>query len=301
MTLSNPQRVIVGPWSHGARFHASPYLAPDTPTTPDTAVQSRETLCYFDQFLKGVSHGVAGKRLIYYTMGEEQWKTTAVWPLANTKMARRYLAPDHALSERPPTGADAEDPYQVDFTTTTGRLTNRWQTQSGGADVVYDDRAQEDHKLLTYTSPPLTADLEITGHPVVTLQLRTDAAEGAFFAYLEDVAPSGRVTYITEGHLRGLHRRVSAQPKGLVEPTPYHTYARADGAPLVPGERTELAFGLFPTSVLIRRGHRVRLALAGGDDGTFVRLPAEGPPPAWRVERNAEHGSWIDLPTIPRP
>ena len=28
-TLPNPQKAIIGPWSHGGRFYASPYLPPD--------------------------------------------------------------------------------------------------------------------------------------------------------------------------------------------------------------------------------------------------------------------------------
>jgi hypothetical protein len=33
---------------------------------------------------------------------------------------------------------------------------------------------------------------------------------------------------------------------------------------------------MYPTSVLLRKGHRIRVALAGGDVSLFERYPAEG-------------------------
>ena len=42
--------------------------------------------------------------------------------------------------------------------------------------MYYPDRAEEDTKLLTYTSEPLEDSLRITGTPVVSLQLSSDAS-----------------------------------------------------------------------------------------------------------------------------
>ena len=69
--------------------------------------------------------------------------------------------------------------------------------------------------------------------------------------------------------------------------------------PLVPGEVAEITFGLQPTSVLIRKGHRIRIGIAGHDQGTFVRIPAEGTPTI-TVARNRTQASWIDLPVLSR-
>jgi len=296
---SIPQRAIIGPWSHGARHHASPYLPADAPTTPDARTQDLETVCFFDQTLKGAGPPAGGKHLVYYTVGEERWKTTSEWTPAGSTTRRWYFGPGGTLVTDAPTDPAGADRYQVDFTTTTG-LTNRWQTQSGGGDVIYPDRAQEDRRLLTYTSAPLAEDVEITGHPVVTLEIASTATDGAFFVYLEDVDPSGKVIYLTEGHLRALHRKVSSDPHPFTEPVPYHSYRRADGAPLVPGQVARLTFGVLPTSALIRRGHRIRIAVAGADQDTFVRIPADGPAPLITVYRSRAAPSFVDLPVIPR-
>ena len=69
--------------------------------------------------------------------------------------------------------------------------------------------------------------------------------------------------------------------------------------PLVPGEVTELAFGLLPTSALIKKKHRIRVAIAGHDKDTFARIPPDATPTI-TVFRNKLHASFIDLPITTR-
>ncbi len=123
--------------------------------------------------------------------------------------------------------------------------------------------------------------------------------DGAFFVYLEDVGPDGRVRYITEGQLRALHRKVSDEKPPYVIHGPYHSFLRKDGMPLVPGEVARLAFELMPTSVVFQAGHRIRIAIAGADKDTFRRIPEEGSATI-RVHRSPDYPSRIILPVIPR-
>ena len=181
----------------------------------------------------------------------------------------------------------------MDFTTTTGE-SSRWSTSLGG-DVVYPDRAKEDQKLLTYTGAPLPNDVEITGNPLVTLDVSSTVTDGAFHVYLEDVAPDGRVTYITEGIFRALHREISEEEPPYRVFGPYHSFEREDGEPLVPNEVAELEFELYATSVRIDAGHRLRIAIAGHDASTFARIPESGTPTI-TVYRNEEHASFVELP-----
>ena len=208
----------------------------------------------------------------------------------------RHLAAGRRLEPAPPRTTGGSDRYRVRFDTTTG-LRNRWFLT--GQDIVYPDRRAEDRKLLTYTSAPLARATEVTGTPVVSLELASTATDGAVFTYLADVAPDGRVTYVTEGELRGLHRKVSTGKPPFPIFGPYHSFDRADAQPLVPGRQAALAFALLPTSVLIRKGHRIRVAIAGADSGTFARIPATGPP-VLAVARNSASASAIDLPVRPR-
>jgi putative CocE/NonD family hydrolase len=295
LTLSNPQRAVIGAWNHGASQNASPYFSANSQRISIMF----EWLRFFDRHLKGIDTGISsGKALFYYTMGEERWKVTNTWPVAGTNNVRLYMAGDNALSASTPTADAGADTYKVDFESGTGEK-NRWRTQLGGP-VVYPDRAAEDRRLLTYTSAPLTEDTEITGYPVVNLYVTSTHQDGAFFVYLEEVDESGKVTYLTEGQLRAVHRKIAKDAPPYATPVPYHTFNRRDALPLVPNEVAELKFALLPTSVLIKKGRRLRVAIAGHDKSVFARIPADGAP-VISVARNKHHASFISLPVVRNP
>lgn len=294
LTFSNPQRAIIGPWNHGATQNANPYVTPATPRM----FLAQEWLRFFDHYLKGVKTDLSEEKMLYYiTMGEERWKATKTWPVAGTTPTRFYLTANNSLAPVEPKEATGADTYKVDFEATTGEQ-NRWRTQLGGP-VKYGDRAAADQRLLTYTTQPLAADMEITGYPVIDLFVTSTHTDGAFYVYLEDVDEAGQVTYLTEGQLRALHRKISRDTPPYNSPVPYHSFKRADAQPLVPGEVAELKFGLLPTSVLIKKGHRLRVAIAGHDKSVFARIPVEGTP-VITVARNQRYASAIELPVVRR-
>ena len=294
LTLTNYQRAVIGPWNHGGLQNASPYQTPAS----QRVMLFYEFLRMFDHYLKGIDTGLdTDKRLFYFTIGEERWKVTDTWPIAGTQMTSWYFNENNSLTTKAPAAAATEDRYTINFDATTGAK-NRWHTQVGG-DVIYPDRAEEDKKLLTYTSTPLEADVEITGNPIVNLFVTSTHTDGAFFVYLEDVDENGKVTYVTEGELRALHRRISGEQSPLKLPVPYHSFLKKDAMPLVPGQVAELRFGLQPISVLVKKGHRLRVAIAGHDKDTFIRIPAEGIPTI-AIQRNSRGLSRIELPVIQR-
>lgn len=276
--------------------HGSPYqkrgARPDPPKERQWAAMAQ----FFDRTLRQ-NLLPRGKMMFYYTLGEEAWKATDVFPLPAAEVQTWYFQPDHGLSPAPPTVDRGTHDYVVGFDATTGRF-NRWHTQMARP-LVYADRAAEDRRLLTYTSAPLTEDLEITGYPVVSLHLASSEDDGAFFVYLEDVDEYGMVRYITEGQLRGIHRRPAVEPAPYWTGMPHRTFRRADASPMPRGEIVELTFGLQPTSVLIRRGHAIRVALAGADKDTFARIPAQGGP-VWQVSHGMQVPSCIRLPVVAR-
>src|SRR5262249_43978247 len=152
----------------------------------------------------------------------------------------------------------AADRYTVDFQATTGTR-NRWATNNTGDDVVYGDRSSADRRLLTYTSEPLAEDVEITGQPIVDLYLTSTHPDGTFAVNVEEVTPHRYVRSLTEGQLRGVHQKISAEKPPYRVIGPYHSFKRKDGSPLVPGEMTQITFELMPVSVVVRSGHQLRV------------------------------------------
>jgi predicted acyl esterase len=85
---------------------------------------------------------------------------------------------------------------------------------------------------------------------------------------------------------------------GTREPRARWTGATFVERPLVPGEPAELVVELLPVSHLFSKGHRIRLALAGGDRDQFAPIP--GASAHWQVERSADAASRLELPVVPR-
>jgi putative CocE/NonD family hydrolase len=297
MTWTNPQIDIIGPWTHGARQDVNVFT-PNKDVDPSLPAQELMVYCFLNNYTTDHPAPLPDHILYYYTMGEDRWKETTTWPIAGTAQQRFYLAAGHVLSDAPPAGS-GQDLYTVDFSASPGPA-NRWATQSGGPRIDYGDRAIPDQKLLVYTSPALGKDMEMTGQPVITLRVASNQTDGNFFAYVEDVAPDGKVTYVTEGVLRALHRNISTAHSPYRTTYPYRTYSMHDAELLVPGQTATLTFQLQATSVLFRTGHRVRLALAGADSGMFLRIPAKAQGPVTlTVNRGGPTGSFIDLPIVP--
>lgn len=301
LTFDNARCTVIGAWNHGGTHNASPYRTSDRPPNPPLPQQWAEMLRFFDAYLKGEDSGLRGEKVLYYyTMGEERWKKTAVWPPEGTSLECWYLGDERALLPQAPREQAGSDSYAVNYQASSG-LKNRWWELSAvhNDSVTYSDRAAAGRRMLTYTSPPLKEAIEISGYPVLTLYLASTASDVALYAYLEDVDEQGRVTYVTEGQLRAIHRRLPAEASPYDLQVPYRSFRRAELNPLLPGEVLELAFGLHPTSVLLRRGHRLRLSIAGHDEGTFPRIPPRGTP-VLTVERNAARASRLELPVLPR-
>ena len=295
--FANPQKVILMPTSHGGQSHASPYVVADEEIepVPTQEEQLQLQLDFMDYHLKGKDTGVEEWPAIqYYNLGEEEFRVTETWPPVGQSRLRYFMGAKNSLSTSAPDSPEGKDEYQVDYAVSTGS-NNRWTTQMGKPILNLDQRNTTDSLMLVYTSDPLSKDLQITGTPSVTLHLSTTHQEGAVFVYLEDVDPRGRSRYITEGGLLLEHRKLSENPHS--ELVPYHSFKQADAAPMPVNEIEKITFKLWPTSVQIKKGHAIRIAIAGTDKDTFDRVPEEGDP-IYSVYRSATHVSFVDLPVI---
>jgi putative CocE/NonD family hydrolase len=299
-TFSNPQELIIGPLSHGGDFNVDPFATTHKPAVPSKQDQFKIEADFFEQTLRDESPAPIEPHIRYYTMGEGSWHTTTIWPPADLTAELFYFAEGNVLSQVAPNNRAAFDTYDVDFTATSGDRT-RWHTQLGGGDVIYPDRDAADRKLLTYTSAPLDTDLEITGSPILTLAIASSRTDGAIHAYLEDVSPEGRVTYLDEGVFRMIDRKEVDAGTLPFEPLgPAHSFLRSDAEPMTPGTATTVRFSMLPTSLVMQKGHKIRVAIAGADANLFQRIPANGLA-TWTIYREDQRASSVELPGRRRP
>ncbi len=270
-----PMRLCIGPWNHGALMDCDPLIGPPVPASLPRAEQVKAIAAFFREAIAGE----IASEICYYTFGEAKWRTTPSWPPHGARMIPWHLAEAHSLMRDTPTIEAATDAYRVDSEAGVG-TTSRWTTSLGGGPVDYGGRAEADKRLLAYTGAPLAHDLRLAGTPRAELWLSCSEPDGLFIAYLEAVAPDGRVIYLSEGELRGLHR---AAPR---------TFRRADARLLPVGEIVHLEFALLPLAARLPRGFALRLALAGADKDSFAAIST----PHWQVHRDAARPSRLWLP-----
>jgi hypothetical protein len=248
---------------------------------------------FFDRYLR--ADGQPGPSSIrYQILNGGGWRTSASWPPPGVVPQRFYADAASKLSARPPAAEDGADAYQVDFGASSGPL-SRYQSPVDLSRTAYPDRAAADRKLLSYTSAPLTGDLDIAGNPEADLTVASSRTDGVVIVYLEDVLPSGQVVYLTEGVLRLDDRKLSKTPVGE---DPLHSYLAADAAPMTPGRAESVRIALSPIAVRMRKGERLRIAIAGADADNLQRIPASGPE-TLQIERTRATPSFIELPTLP--
>ena len=293
----NPKnKLILGPWDHGGKRQISPYAI-----GPAQFDHAKELIRFFNQHLKNNQTGNPEEAPIkYYTMGAERWSTSTHWPPSSSP-TQLYFQINNKLSVELSQMPSPPDQYQVEPTAGTGKH-SRWNTLVGiSLKDPYPDRQEQDKKLLVYTTDPLPENLEVTGHPVATVYLSANATDTTLFVYLEDVTPEGQVHYVTEGELRALHRTwqpAESTPDSDIS-IPHRTFRRADATPLIPGEVVPLTLDLLPVSYQFKKGHRIRVALAGADKDHFQLL--DNPSPTWQIWHTSDRPSHIELPVVPNP
>ena len=284
-----PMEIWITANDHNNGRNADPYQPDRTDPVPARAQQDELQTDFARRLVTG-KH--IERQVHYYVLGKGEMQSTPVWPPTGMTNRMYYFSEAHSLTLS--SGDAGIDTYDVDFDTNTGSET-RWSTQLG-VPPHYLDRRVMDRRLLTYDSPILTRDQEIVGAPVIDLRVASRSDDPVFFAYLEDVAPDGGVTYLTEGMLRAIHRK-PADPGSLPYdqgPAP-HSFRRLDAELVTPTEVMQVRFALFPVAARIRAGHRIRVAIAGADSPTFTRY-SNGGAETFTMHRGGMASSRVELP-----
>ena len=200
---------------------------------------------FFDYFLHGKDTGWSKQPKVYLQIRHPGEKfvprAESEWPLKGTKWTKFYL-----------------DPAAMALTT---------KKPSKGGKLSF--AAMGDG--LTFLTPPLARDTEITGPSALKLFASSSTKDADVFIVLrvftgdmKEIVFQGAIdphTPVAQGWLRASHRKLDRK---LSKPyRPYHTHDEVQ--PLRKGQTVELDIELWPTSIAVPAGYRIALSIRGKD------------------------------------
>ncbi len=278
--LKGPKKLLMGPWVHQrpnvsvpgpridhlnevARFFAH-WLSDE-----DTGIMKEPPVAvYMQEYAKP-------ERTLDITPGH--WRTEADFPVAGTSEEEFFLREGGELGGQP--NFMPRTKYdEFEYVPTLG-LGNGYWSAGGMSFYLADDQRGDEAYSLVYTTTPFKEEVRILGWPRVVLFGSSSAKVATFVAKLADVAPDGSSALIVDGSLNGTRR------DSLTDPTP-----------MKPGAAYELDIPMNPTGWVIRKGHRLRLAVSGSDFPNLWPTPEKAKN---GVARGAGQPSRVVLPVVP--
>jgi uncharacterized protein len=263
-SFANTQEIWLGPWNHGGGTAIDP-SRPNPPAFEDISsdAQFDRQLAFFDKYVRDGAKPDGSKSLHFTSFGSDTWTETAAWPPRDVRDKKLFLTDGGLVRER---GRFSKALPTADQSS---GANSRWFAQLG-ATPDYSTWSETKDSRLSLPGETLTKPLRLCGFPVVTVEVTTDETDGTIFAYLEQVAPDGTTSYITEGQLR-LSKRGMRQPRLRTDQRLDRSFTKADAAPMTPGKAETIVFELFPTSAVIPAGNRLQLSFASSDIAAFSR------------------------------
>ena len=277
--LDVPKKLIVGPWNHGQGGDP-------------------ELLRWFDYWLRDVDNGIMDEPPVHYAAtepsGATTWKSTPRLPLPEAQYRSHWLAPDRTLSETFPADAEVVE-YEVNHDVSLGPMT-RHSYYVDDMFINTTDLNARAEQCLSFTTEPLSEDIEVTGWPALELELSTDSDRGAIVVTLEQISADGGAAYLSEGFLNFAYRRLGDDPGGHEGPY-WHSWSKADLSPVTPGNPMRLSLELYPVSATVRAGDRLRLTISGADAENLV-VPTQGDEATLSILLGGEGAARLRLPVV---
>ena len=236
----SPQ-LIVGPWTH---------------TSPGLLEASmREGLAWLRAHLLGDRRLLNDAPVRVFVGGAQEWRELPAWPPPDARTLRLHLHAGGGLGVDPPADSPP-DGYRYDPASPTPSLGGPVLLERA---PVVDNRPLEARAdVLTYTSEPLDADLDVIGPVGADLRVRSSLDFFDVFARVCDVDEAGVSLNVCDALER----------------------VAVEGSEAGPDRVVRVAFPLWPTAYRFLAGHRVRVQVSSGAHPRYARNPGTGEDPA---------------------
>ncbi len=186
----NNNRLVMGPWTHGAWSGAAwkSFGAYQFGTDLNKYYQEEIETKFFAYYLKDKGSFDQAEVTLFET-GSNQWKSYPVWPPANSRPTPYYLQADGKLSPAKPGAGKSNTSYVSD----PANPVPYTSVVSGGRNnqyMVEDQRfAAKRPDVLSFQTDALANDMELTGEIAANLFVTVSGTDADFIVKVIDVWP----------------------------------------------------------------------------------------------------------------
>jgi predicted acyl esterase len=275
----------------------------------------QDQLRFLDHWLKGIDTGLMNEppvKLLIRTGGGKgyRWRHENEWPLKRTQWTKYYLAPAMQSSQRgeavegtlTTTAPRSRKPltYSVSGMTRAGVASASWTSTALAGSLP--------RLGISFETAPFTEDVEVTGPVNLVLWVSSATIDMDIFATLRNIGPDGKDVWeigqqqqpvpVTKGWLRASHRKLDRELS-----LPYRPYHLHDERLwLKPGETVQVEVEIWPTCMVFRKGHRIRLDIQPKDgvgSAPYTHYSADYNTGENTIYTGGSTASYLLLPIIP--
>jgi uncharacterized protein len=245
---------------------------------------------WFDHWLKNVENGVQNTPHVnLYPINGTRFESFTRFPLPGTKYRHMYLSGeasgsggvslhDGSLTSTAPSAAGGDLAPLLPASSPCTRETAQWTAGLGAAPPCETDNATYEASALTYTTAPLAAATKLSGLITADLWAKLSTTDATLVAVLSEVEPSGASNQLTAGFLMASQRAVDSSlstyttyQRERLMIRPWHPFTKESQQAVEVEKPTEYKVEIYPTSVMVKPGSRLRLTI--GTANTLSDVP----------------------------
>jgi putative CocE/NonD family hydrolase len=267
-------------------------------------------LQWYDKYLKGMDSGAEDlPNTTQYFKGLDRMAVTTDWPAPEASAQKLYLHRDGKLKENkqsfwswPRTLVDHGIPDACSPSAST------WSLGILGFIPLpcFENNNNAGFFNLLYETPAYDQDYAINGPMQANIWLSQSNFAGSLSVRIDDIDPMGNATPISNGLINLKNRAVDSSRSRTLDGKsiqPWHPYTKGATKAVLPGAVMKVELEIFPSSAVIKKGHKLRVAvgpsnlpqgITGGFEGLIEALPG-----LMTVYNDKNRPSNIIIPTVP--
>lgn len=255
----------------------------------------------------------------------DSFSSTTDWPHPLATPERWYLHGDSTLTreapateeigltmnepEEPVGGAHRNDGFLVfDVTlhdgTECSRSFEQWTLGLTLPKNCFTNADKSPQQKVIYESAPMTEDYYINGPLQADIWIDSTVSEAVVAVEIDEVTDSAAEP-ISNGQLLASVRTVDESRSRYLKGEmiqPYHYFTQEKSSPLVPGEVVKMSVEIFPTSAIIRKGNKLRVAVSPSNQAQgMLNYPRQDAAAGGvtTIHNSPQHPSSVVLPIVP--